>query len=169
MQITKNTVVSLSYILKRDDAKGEIIEETKAGDPLVFLYGNGQMLPKFEDHLSTLKAGDAFEFTLSSDDAYGEMDQDAIIDLDKSIFEVDGKIDNEMLAIGNVIPMRDDQGHMLQGIVVSVGDELVRMDFNHPMAGNVLHFAGKVIEVREATAEELSHGHAHGAGGHHHH
>lgn len=168
MQITKNTVVSLSYVLKRDDAKGEIIEETRAGDPLVFLYGNGQMLPKFEEHLSTLKTGDDFEFTLASDDAYGEMDQDAIIDLDKSIFEVDGKIDLEMLAKGNVIPMRDDQGNMMQGTVVSVGDDLVRMDFNHPMAGNVLHFKGNVIEVREATAEELSHGHAHGAGGHHH-
>ena len=168
MQITKNTIVSLSYVLKRDDAKGEIIEETRAGDPLVFLYGNGQMLPKFEEHLSTLKTGDDFEFTLASDDAYGELDQDAIIDLDKSIFEVDGKIDLEMLAIGNVIPMRDDQGNMMQGSVVSVGDDLVRMDFNHPMAGNVLHFKGNVIEVREATAEELSHGHAHGAGGHHH-
>jgi len=168
MQITKNTVVSLSYVLKRDDANGEIIEETRAGDPLVFLYGNGQMLPKFEEHLSTLKTGDNFEFTLASDDAYGEMDQDAIIDLDKGIFEVDGKVDLEMLAIGNVIPMRDDQGHMMQGTVVSVGDDLVRMDFNHPMAGNVLHFKGNVIEVREATAEELSHGHAHGAGGHHH-
>jgi len=168
MQITKNTVVSLSYVLKRDDAKGEIIEETRAGDPLVFLYGNGQMLPKFEEHLNTLKAGDAFEFTLASDDAYGELDQDAIIDLDKSIFMIDGKTDDELLSIGNVIPMRDDQGHMLQGTVVSVGDDLVRMDFNHPMAGNVLHFKGNVIEVREATAEELSHGHAHGAGGHHH-
>jgi len=168
MQITKNTVVSLSYVLKRDDAKGEIIEETRAGDPLVFLYGNGQMLPKFEEHLNTLKAGDVFEFTLASDDAYGELDQDAIIDLDKSIFMIDGKTDDELLSIGNVIPMRDDQGHMLQGTVVSVGDDLVRMDFNHPMAGNVLHFKGNVIEVREATAEELSHGHAHGAGGHHH-
>jgi FKBP-type peptidyl-prolyl cis-trans isomerase SlyD len=168
MQITKNTVVSLSYILKRDDAKGEIIEETRAGDPLVFLFGNGQMLPKFEEHLSTLKTGDDFEFTLASDDAYGEMDQDAIIDLDKSIFEVDGKIDTEMLAKGNVIPMRDDQGNMMQGTVVSIGDDLVRMDFNHPMAGNVLHFKGNVIDVREASAEELSHGHVHGAGGHHH-
>ena len=168
MQITKNTVVSLSYILKRDNANGEIIEETKAGDPLVFLYGNGQMLPKFEEHLSTLSTGDKFEFTLSSNDAYGEMDQDAIIDLDKSIFMVDGITDDEMLSIGNVIPMRDEQGHMLQGIVVSVTDDLVRMDFNHPMAGNTLHFKGNVIEVRTATAEELSHGHAHGAGGHHH-
>ena len=89
MQITKNKVVSLSYILKRDNAQGEIIEETRAGDPLVFLYGIGQMLPKFEEHLSTLKTGDNFEFTLSSDEAYGEMDQDAIIDLDKSIFKID--------------------------------------------------------------------------------
>ena len=168
MQITKNTVVSLSYILKRDDAHGEIIEETRAGDPLVFLYGNGQMLPKFEEHLSTLKSGDAFEFTLSSDDAYGELDQDAVIDLDKSIFMVEGKTDDDMLAIGNVIPMRDEQGHMLQGTVVSVSKDSVRMDFNHPMAGNVLHFTGKVIEVRAATDEEVSHGHAHGAGGHHH-
>ena len=168
MQITKNTVVSLSYVLKRDDANGEIIEETKAGDPLVFLYGNGQMLPKFEEYLSTLSAGDTFEFTLTSDDAYGEMDPDAIIDLEKSIFTVDGKTDDEMLSIGNVIPMRDDQDHMLQGIVVSVTDDLVRMDFNHPMAGNMLHFKGSVIEVRPATDEELSHGHAHGAGGHHH-
>ncbi len=168
MQITKNTVVSLSYVLKRDNAQGDIVEETRAGDPLVFLYGNGQMLPKFEEHLNTLKAGDKFEFTLTSDDAYGEVDDEAIIDLDKSIFEVDGKIDSEMLAIGNVIPMRDDQGHMLQGTVVSVNKDFVRMDFNHPMAGNVLHFTGKVIEVRTATDEELSHGHAHGAGGHHH-
>lgn len=168
MQITKNTVVSLSYVLKRDNANGEIIEETKAGDPLVFLYGNGQMLPKFEDHLSTLKTGDAFEFTLTSADAYGEMDQDAVIDLEKSVFMIDGKTDDELLAIGNVIPMRDDQGHMLQGTVVSVNEETVRMDFNHPMAGNILHFTGKVIDVRDASAEELSHGHAHGAGGHQH-
>jgi FKBP-type peptidyl-prolyl cis-trans isomerase SlyD len=169
MQITKNTVVSLSYVLKRDNAKGEIIEETRAGDPLVFLYGIGQMLPKFEEHLSTLQTGSDFEFTLSSDDAYGEMDQDAIIDLDKSIFMVDGKIDDELLAIGNTIPMRDEQGHMLNGTVVGLTDDMVRMDFNHPMAGNVLHFTGKVLEVRNATDEELSHGHAHGPGGHHHH
>ena len=168
MQITKNTIVSLSYVLKRDDAKGEIIEETRAGDPLVFLYGNGQMLPKFEEHLSALKTGDDFEFTLSSEDAYGDMDQDAIIDLDKNLLMIDGKVDDELLATGNVIPMRDDQGHMLQGTVVSVGNDTVRMDFNHPMAGNVLHFKGNVIDVREATAEELSHGHAHGPGGHHH-
>lgn len=168
MQITKNTVVSLTYVLKRDNANGEIIEETRVGDPLVFLYGNGQMLPKFEENLSTLKTGDTFEFTLTSADAYGEKDQDAIIDLDKGIFMIDGKTDDELLTIGNVIPMRDDQGNMLQGTVVSVSNDSVRMDFNHPMAGNTLHFTGKVVDVRIATDEELSHGHVHGAGGHHH-
>jgi len=168
MQVTKNKVVSLSYLLKKDNSQGEIIEQTKDSDPLVFIYGNGQMLPKFEEHLSNLVIGDNFEFTLQSADAYGEIESDAIIDLDKDIFMIDGKIDDEMLTIGNIIPMRDDQGHMLQGIVVSVSDNSVRMDFNHPMAGNVLHFKGKIIEVREATAEELNHGHVHGAGGHHH-
>jgi FKBP-type peptidyl-prolyl cis-trans isomerase SlyD len=169
MQIKKNTVVSLSYVLKNDNANGEIIEETRAGDPLVFLYGNGQMLPKFEEHLSSLRKGDAFEFTLSSEDAYGDTDEDAVIDLDKNIFMIDGKVDEALLEIGNIIPMRDDQGNMLQGTVVSVSEDAVRMDFNHPMAGKTLHFTGEVIEVREATAEELSHGHAHGPGGHHHH
>jgi len=168
MQISKNTVVSLSYILKQDDSKGELIEQTKENDPLVFLYGVGQMLPKFEENLSNLKAGDEFTFALASADAYGEMDQDAIIDLDINIFMIDGKIDEQLLSIGNVIPMRDDQGSMLQGTVLSVSSDSVRMDFNHPMAGKNLHFTGKIIDVREASAEELNHGHVHGEGGHHH-
>ncbi len=168
MQISKNKVVSLSYILKQDDVNGELIEQTKDNDPLVFLYGTGQMLPKFEENLENLATGDAFAFGIECADAYGDLDQDAIIDLDKSIFMIDGKVDNELLTVGNVIPMRDDQGHMLQGVVESVSDDSVRMDFNHPMAGKNLHFTGKIIEVREATAEELNHGHVHSDGCHHH-
>jgi len=168
MQISKNKVVSLSYILKQNDVEGELIEQTKDNDPLVFLYGVGQMLPKFEENLANLQVGDTFSFGIKSVDAYGEFDQDAIIDLDKSIFMIDGKIDNDLLKIGNVIPMRDDQGHMLQGVVESVSNDTVRMDFNHPMAGKNLHFTGKIIEVRDASAEEFSHGHAHGDGCHHH-
>jgi len=168
MQIAKNSVVSLSYILKHDDSNGIIIEQTNDSDPLVFLYGVGQMLPKFEEYLVDLKQGDLFEFTLPSADAYGDQDPDAIIDLDKNIFMVDGKLDEELIAIGNVIPMRDDQGNMLQGTVLSVTNDSVRMDFNHPMAGKNLHFTGKVLDVRIASDEELSHGHVHGDGGHHH-
>jgi FKBP-type peptidyl-prolyl cis-trans isomerase SlyD len=168
MQITNNSVVSLSYILKQDDANGAVIEVAKDTEPLVFIYGAGNMIPKFEENLGALKTGDNFEFTLASFEAYGDLEQDAIIDLDKEIFSVDGVVDEEMLAIGNMIPMRDNEGHMLQGKVVSVSDHSVKMDFNHPMAGQNLHFTGKILSVREATADELSHGHVHGDGGHHH-
>ncbi len=168
MQITNNTVVSLSYTLKQDDANGAVIEVAKDSEPLVFIFGAGNMIPKFEENLSTLKSGDSFEFTLVSAEAYGEFEAEAIIDLDKEIFSVDGAVDQEMLAIGNVIPMRDNEGHMLQGKVISVTDEAVRMDFNHPMAGKNLHFSGMILSVREATADELNHGHVHGDGGHQH-
>ena len=81
---------------------------------------------------------------------------------------MDGKLDEEMLAIGNMIPMRDSEGHMLQGRVVSVSPAAVKMDFNHPMAGQNLHFTGSILDVRKATDEEISHGHVHGHGGHAH-
>lgn len=168
MQIQEKSVVSLSYVLKNDSAKGEIIEQTRDNDPLVFIYGIGQMLPKFEEYLLNLSIGDNFEFTLPSADAYGETDHDAIVDLDKSIFMFEGKVDEELIRIGNMIPMRDEQGNMLQGTVVAVTDNAVRMDFNHPMSGKTLHFTGKVLDVRQATDDELSHGHVHGDGGVHH-
>lgn len=168
MQIKNQTVVSLSYILKQDNAEGAVIEIAKETEPLVFIYGIGQMIPKFEEYLLTLSPGDSFEFTLMSAEAYGEFEADAIIDLEKTIFMIDGEVDNEMLTVGNIIPMRDNHGNMLQGKVVSVSDDAVKMDFNHPMAGKNLHFTGKILTVREATQDELSHGHVHGEGGHHH-
>lgn len=168
MQIKKNTVVSLSYILKNDNKNGDIIEVANESEPLVFLYGAGNMLPRFEEHLDKLATGDSFEFRLSSAEAYGELIPDAIVDLDKQIFTFEGKLDEELISIGNMIPMRDGEGNMLQGRVVSVDTNSVKMDFNHPMAGRNLHFAGKIIEVREASADEISHGHVHGHGGHHH-
>lgn len=167
-QIKNQTVVSLSYILKQDNAEGAVIEIAKETEPLVFIYGIGQMIPKFEENLNTLSMGDSFEFTLLSADAYGEFEADAIIDLEKSIFMIDGELDHEMLTVGNLIPMRDNHGNMLQGKVVNVSDEVVKMDFNHPMAGKNLHFSGKILNVREASADELNHGHVHGEGGHQH-
>lgn len=168
MQISKDKVVSLSYTLKEDHAEGNIIEVTKDSEPLVFIYGIGSMIPKFEENLNALKTGDTFEFTLQSVDAYGAFEEEAIIHLDKNIFKMDGVINEELLTIGNIIPMKDNQGHILQGKVMSVTDTAVQMDFNHPMAGKNLHFTGKILDVREATADELSHGHVHGEGGHHH-
>jgi len=168
MVISKNKVVSLTYELKLDNAEGEVVDMADAAQPLVFLYGAGNMLPKFESNLAELKADDNFEFTLSSDDAYGPVIEEAVVDLPIDIFMVDGKIDPDMLFVGNVIPMQDNEGRPLDGTVVSITDDKVKMDFNHPMAGKTLHFTGKILDLREATAEEISHGHVHGPHGHHH-
>lgn len=93
----------------------------------------------------------------------------SIVVLDKKIFEVEGKIDKEMIQMGKVIPMQNEQGQPLTGLVIGIADDKITMDFNHPLAGQNLHFTGEIIEIRKATEEEISHGHAHGSDDAHHH
>jgi FKBP-type peptidyl-prolyl cis-trans isomerase SlyD len=161
MEISSNKVVSLTYELRIDSKDGEIIESVDRNSPLTFLYGTGSLLPKFEGYLSGLKIGDAFDFNLPSLDAYGEFDESSIIKIPLGAFEIDGKVDYALVKIGNKIPMQDGDGHRLTGLVKSIDTDVVTMDFNHPLAGNHLFFKGEVIEVRPATDDELTHGHAH--------
>lgn len=155
MKIERNRFVSLTYQLRLNGAEGELIEETGSENPLEFVVGAGRMLEMFEQKLEGLNTGDAFSFELKAEEAYGDMNEDAIVDLPKNIFEVNGAIDDEMLAVGNSVPMQDAQGNRLNGIVLEVSDELIKMDFNHPLAGDDLFFSGSVIAVREATEDEL--------------
>jgi FKBP-type peptidyl-prolyl cis-trans isomerase SlyD len=168
MNISQNKVVSLTYELKIDNQLGEVVDMAEASAPLVFIYGTGSMLPKFETNLENLKVNDTFEFTLDAADAYGDTVEEAIVELPIDIFKVDGKLNDEMLTVGNFIPMQDNEGHPLDGKVLEVGENHVTMDFNHPLAGKNLHFTGQIIDMREATPEELSHGHVHGVHGHQH-
>ncbi len=161
MEITKDKVVSVAYELRKDSEQGNVVEKVNQEQPLTFLYGNGNLLPKFEENLSGLKIGDSFSFLLPSDDAYGPVLENAIVHVPKNIFEIDGKIDENILQTGNMVPMMDKDGRRLNGKILEIEDEVVKMDFNHPMAGSDLHFTGEVTEIREATEEELSHGHAH--------
>lgn len=162
----KDKVVSLSYTLRRaDSVDKEIVEEVGADRPLTFLFGHGNLLPKFEANIDGLKVGDKFAFELACEDAYGKTQAEAIVELPKSIFEIDGAIDEEMLQVGNAIPMMDGSGNRLTGVVLEVSAENVKMDFNHPMAGADLNFTGEVVDIREATEEELKHGHIHQSGG----
>ncbi|MGE0076551.1 MAG: peptidylprolyl isomerase [Bacteroidales bacterium] len=165
MIITKDKVVSISYELK---VNGEIVDTAEAENPLVFLYGRGQLLQLFEDNLNGLSVGDSFEFMIPPKDGYGEVNDMAVVELPKDIFMVDGELQEDLLVIGNRLPMRDSDGNALDGTVVEVNDSAVVMDFNHPLAGQDLFFTGNIVEVREASAEELNHGHVHGQGGHHH-
>ncbi|MBU1009460.1 MAG: FKBP-type peptidyl-prolyl cis-trans isomerase [Bacteroidetes bacterium] len=168
MKVGNNKVVTLTYELRQKSASGELIQKVEEDKPFVYLFGVGGLLPKFEESLQGLQVGDTFSFGLTADEAYGEMTDEAIIDLDKSIFMVDGVIDQDLLTVGNSITMQDQHGNPLDGVVVEVGDHTVKMDFNHPLAGESLHFSGAILGVREASAEEAAHRHVHGPHGHHH-
>lgn len=168
MQITTNKVVSLKYKLS-DHQTGELIEETNETNPLVFLYGVGGLIPEFEENLANKTKGDTFDFHILAANAYGEHDAEHIAMIPSTVFhDENGKFDEEMFQVGAIIPMSDSDGNHLRGRIVEVANEHVRMDFNHPLAGTDLHFVGEILDVREADAEELAHGHVHGEHGHHH-
>ncbi|NQT77230.1 MAG: FKBP-type peptidyl-prolyl cis-trans isomerase [Bacteroidetes bacterium] len=161
MKIANSTVVSMTYTLTENDEKGLMIQEVDKDKPFVFLFGSGFLLPKFEEHITGLEMGADYSFQLKSNDAYGPTREDALMELDKNIFEVDGKIDDNILFIGNDIPMQNDEGHTLMGKVLKITDDKVRMDFNHPLAGKDLFFKGEIVAVRKATSEEIEHEHVH--------
>ncbi|MGC9472095.1 MAG: FKBP-type peptidyl-prolyl cis-trans isomerase [Bacteroidales bacterium] len=165
-QITKNKVVSLSYELRLQDENGQVVENVSSKEPLTFIYGIGQLLPTFESEISNLKVDDTFQFTLRADEAYGPFREEAVVDLPMKTFEIDGKVDESMLVVGNQIPMMDQEGNRLNGTVAEVKSGSVKMDFNHPLAGQDLYFKGEVVDVRDATEEELDHGHVHSGGDH---
>jgi len=155
MKIEKNKVVSLTYDLEVDN---EIIQSVDAKQPMEFIYGTGYLLPAFETHILGKKEGDSYEFTLSAEDAYGEENPEAIVELPKNIFEVDGKIEEGLLTVGRVLPMQDSDGNRLNGSIDEIKATTVVINFNHPLAGAELHFTGKVIAVREATEKEINEG-----------
>jgi FKBP-type peptidyl-prolyl cis-trans isomerase SlyD len=162
MNIKQNSVVALTYDLYTTENDQEIfVEKADEQNPLVFLYGQGMMLPKFEENLSGLAPGDTYDFELSAADAYGEKDETAITDLPIDMFS-----GMDTPQIDSVLPLQDNQGNQFRAKVTSVTNEAVTVDLNHPMAGQDLHFIGKILEVRDATPEELEHGHAHGIDGH---
>ncbi len=161
MIIDTNKVVALKYELRVNAENGELVEKVENDRPLQFIYGIGSMLPKFESNINGLKQGDNFNFKLSAEDAYGTINGDMVVNVPKDIFKVDGKLDENLLVLGKVIPMRDQQGNHLNGKIVEILEDQVKMDFNHPLAGDDLFFTGEVIEIREATDQELEHGHIH--------
>ncbi|MGK6351973.1 FKBP-type peptidyl-prolyl cis-trans isomerase [Parapedobacter sp. DT-150] len=164
MTIAPNSVVTLTYKLHTvEDGQKTFVEEAGKDNPLDFLYGVGMMLPKFEENIAGLGVGDTTDFELSAEDAYGEVNEQAVASLPADMFS-DG-----IPAIGQILPLQDNQGNQFRGKVTEVSPEAIVVDLNHPMAGQNLHFAIEVLSVREATPDELAHGHSHGPDGTHDH
>lgn len=158
MNISENAIVTVTYDLyvPTENGEDELMESATLEQPLTFCYGIGMMLPKFESGISGLKAGDNFDFTIKCTDAYGERIEEQVIELQKSIFEVDGKIDENQIFEGNTVPLMDSEGNRFNAAIMSVDDTTVTVDLNHPLAGEDLHFKGNVVEVRMATEEEIN-------------
>lgn len=168
MNIASNTVVCLKYKLSNHKT-GDPIEITDEINPLVFIFGVNALLPDFEQNILGKSKGDSFDFAIVANNAYGEHNNDEIVMIPSNVFhDEQGNFDQEMFSVGKIIPMSDSEGHQLRGIIMEVSDDVVKMDFNHPLAGTDLHFEGEILEVREATEEEIAHGHVHGPDGHNH-
>lgn len=159
--ITKNKFVSVSYEL-RTEKDGELLETAGADQPLEFICGQGQTLEYFELNLLEKDKGDRFDFKIPTANAYGEVNEDMIVDLPKEIFQ---EVDAADMVVGHVLPMMDSIGRRLQGKIEHIGEEEVKVNFNHPLAGKDLYFKGEILDVRDATDEELEALHSHKCGG----
>ena len=157
MKISDDKMVSLIYELTVDeDGQKELMEKATPEQPLTFIFGMGMMLEAFEQNVAGLEVGDKFSFTLSPEEAYGDYFEEHVTELPKTIFEVDGKFDSERIVEGETLPMMDTSGNRFMGSVLEVKADVVVMDFNHPLAGETLHFEGEVIDVHEATTQEIA-------------
>ncbi|MBC6906947.1 peptidylprolyl isomerase [Saccharophagus sp. K07] len=161
MQIEKDKVVSILYQLK--DAEGEQLEETQDGIPLAYLHGHNNLLPALEEALAGRQAGDKLSLTLPPEKAYGELKPGATQRVPiKHLVHAPKR-----LMPGMIAHVQTEQG-ILTTKILKVGKFNVDVDLNHPFAGKTLQFDIEVVSVRDASEEEIAHGHAHGDGGHHH-
>jgi FKBP-type peptidyl-prolyl cis-trans isomerase SlyD len=168
MNIQGNVVVHLNYKLSNNKT-GETIEETTTENPLVFLYGVGSMIPQFEENIEGKVIGDQCDFVILADHAYGISSAEQIVEIPLDVFKgEDGTFDANQFPVGSVVPMSDSEGNHLRGTVRSITDKFIKMDFNHPLADTDLKFEVEILHVREATQDELDHGHVHGEHGHQH-
>jgi FKBP-type peptidyl-prolyl cis-trans isomerase SlyD len=161
MKIAANKVATLHYTLKDD--KGALIESSVGNEPLAYIHGIGNLIPGLEEKLEGKQAGDKVQAVVKPEDAYGERDEELIEEVDRAEFD-----EGEDLEVGKEFQYDDEDGNVFHVRIVKVGDTKVTIDGNHPLAGQTLSFDVEVLNVREASKDELEHGHVHGEHGHHH-
>ncbi len=161
MKIKKHAVVTIDYELKDDD--GNIIDTSAGGDSMHYLHGTHTIIEDLEKALEGKKAGGSLSLTISPEEGYGVRDDSMIQSVAKDMFE-----DQSLVKVGEQFVAQDPSGENLTVTISKVTDDKVIIDGNHPLAGKNLNFELEIKEVREATQEEVDHGHVHGPGGHHH-
>jgi FKBP-type peptidyl-prolyl cis-trans isomerase SlyD len=161
MSIGANKVITMNYTLR--DGKGNVIQSTKNDAPFSYLSGKNQILPKLEEEIDNMLIGGKKKVKLVYDDAYGKYDDNATQQVNKADFPKDMNIE-----VGMEFMMNSPEGKKVPFNIKSIIEDEVTIDFNHPLAGMDLEFEVELLDVRDASVEELQHGHVHGPGGHHH-
>ncbi|MCD8291525.1 MAG: FKBP-type peptidyl-prolyl cis-trans isomerase [Prevotella sp.] len=138
-----------------DDEEEVLVEEATAEHPFQFITGYGIALDAFEKEISSLATGDKFDFILSKEEAYGDYEQEHVVSLPREIFTINKHFDKEHVYRGAIIPLQNEEGTRFMGQVLEVGEDEVKIDLNHPLAGKTLRFSGSVVEAREATNDEI--------------
>ncbi|RPI71393.1 MAG: peptidylprolyl isomerase [Ignavibacteriales bacterium] len=162
MAIGQNKVVSMNYTLK--DKEGNVIQTTDKREPFQYLSGNQQILPNLEKEIDNMIIGSKKNVKIPAKDAYGEYNEQAVQQIDKKTFP-----DDIELQVGMEFVANSPEGQQMPFVVTDIKEQEVTVDFNHPLAGRDLEFDVELLDVRDATLEEMKHGHAHGPNGHHHH
>jgi FKBP-type peptidyl-prolyl cis-trans isomerase SlyD len=161
MAIGANKVVTVNF--KLSDDQGNLLQTTTLEEPFIYLSGNNQILPKLEEVIDGMIIGGKKNLELDSSEAYGDYDEKAVQQVKKDTFPEGSNIQPGMEYMAH-----SPEGHPVPFVIREVNDDDITIDFNHPLAGKNLSFDIELLDVREATEEELQHGHAHGPHGHHH-
>ena len=151
--IQDDTVVSLEYTLQ---VEGEIVDSTGEDEHIQFIQGYGQIIPGLESQIYGMSSGESKEVIVPAEEAYGELDEDALGTVPRSEFPPDMPLEK-----GVALQLRDQDGEVFDAYVESVGKKNVEINLNHPLAGKELHFSVKVLDLRPATEDEIAHGHVH--------
>ena len=160
MTITKHAVVTLNYTLK--NSEGTVLDTSDGREPLIYLHGVGALIPGLEEELDGKETGAKINTVIPPEKAYGEKRDDLLRVVSKEGFQGD-----EDMQVGMQVQLETDHGPAI-ALITEMKDDDVTLDFNHPLAGMTLHFDVEVVELREATEDEVTHGHVHGPGGHEH-
>lgn len=167
-KIIPGKFVSLIYDLYtvNDDGSEQLVHQSDPSDPEKIIFGVTQgVIRPLEEAIDGMEKGGEFDVVADSDEAFGAYDPNQVISLDKDMFVIDGKFDEKVVAVGNYVPMLTAEGYRINGLVVEITHDKVKLDFNHPLAGKSLRFKGSVLDVRDATDDELHLASSPGCGG----
>lgn len=160
LKVEDGQVVSMEYTLRVD---GDVMDTSDGREPLEFIQGIGNIIPGLERELYGMQIGDSKQVSVPPADAYGEFDPEAYVEVPRSDFPADIPVEQ-----GVEIQVHDENNHVMAARIDTFTDTVIKLDFNHPLAGRTLNFDVKIVGLRGASPEELDHGHAHTGGEHHH-